>query len=116
MQVQFAQAIIFGILGALLAEALKRWEQYGKLPKAKFNALFTDLRAWLALAILALLGGLFGYFTLERNPKTTMDVCFFAGVGGMSVVRNFLSAAVHNREVTLGSSVNDSLSLRDILT
>jgi hypothetical protein len=58
-------AFLFGAFGAIVAEVLKRWQQWNDMPEGCFEGTKTNPLDW--------------------------SLCFFVGVGAMSTVRNFLS-------------------------
>jgi hypothetical protein len=84
-------AFFFGAFGAIVAEVLKRWQQWNELPEERFRALFKSLKFWSIAVFLVLLGGTVGCFEGTKTNPIDWSLCFFVGIGAMSTVRNFLS-------------------------
>jgi tetratricopeptide (TPR) repeat protein len=81
----------FGAFGAILAELLKRWQQWNEMPEKRFFALFKSIEFWSITLFLILLGGGVGVFEGRKTHPIDYSLCFFVGVGAVSIVRNFLS-------------------------
>ena len=87
-----AIAFLLGAFGALVAEVLKRWQQWSDLPEDQFRALVKSVKFWAATLFLILLGGPAGIFAGTRIQTVDWPLCFFGGIGFMSIIRNILSA------------------------
>ena len=87
-----AIAFLLGAFGALVAEVLKRWQQWSDLPEDQFRALVKSVKFWAATLFLILLGGLAGIFAGTRTQTVDWQLCFFGGIGFMSIIRNILAA------------------------
>jgi tetratricopeptide (TPR) repeat protein len=81
----------FGAFGAIVAELLKRWQQWNEMPEKRFFALFKSIEFWSITLFLILLGGGVGAFEGKKMHPIDYSLCFFVGVGAVSIVRNFLS-------------------------
>jgi tetratricopeptide (TPR) repeat protein len=81
----------FGAFGAIVAELLKRWQQWNEMPEKRFFALFKSIEFWFITLFLILLGGGVGVFEGRKTQPIDYSLCFFVGVGAVSIVRNFLS-------------------------
>jgi tetratricopeptide (TPR) repeat protein len=81
----------FGAFGAIVAELLKRWQQWNEMPEKRFFALFKSIEFWSITLFLILLGGGVGVFEGRKTHPSDYSLCFFVGVGAVSIVRNFLS-------------------------
>ena len=84
-------AFLFGAFGAIVAEVLKRWQQWNDLPEKRFLALLKSIEFWAITVFLILLGGSVGVFEGTKTHPIDWSLCFFVGVGAISTVRNFLS-------------------------
>ena len=84
-------AFLFGAFGAIVAEVLKRWQQWNDMPEKRFRALFKSFKFWSIALFLVLLGGTVGCFEGTKTNPIDWSLCFFVGIGAMSTVRNFLS-------------------------
>src|SRR5580700_8119769 len=84
-------AFLFGAFGAIVAEVLKRWQQWNDMPEKRFRALFKSLKFYSITVFLILLGGTVGCFEGTKTNPIDWSLCFFVGIGAMSTVRNFLS-------------------------
>jgi tetratricopeptide (TPR) repeat protein len=82
----------FGAFGAIVAELLKRWQQWNEMPEKRFFALFKSIELWSITLFLILLGGGVGVFEGRKTHPIDYSLSFFVGVGAVSIVRNFLSA------------------------
>jgi hypothetical protein len=112
-------AFLFGSLGALMAEIIKRWDQLASMPEKKFNALLRSIRVWAAVLFLVILGGLGGIFTNQQATKATWQFLFVSGAGMMLFVRNIVSAAAKHQPDHLGKEDDVKnpkvvITLRDI--
>ena len=87
-----AIAFLLGAFGALVAEVLKRWQQWSDLPEDQFYALVKSVKFWAATLFLILLGGLAGIYAGTRARTVDWQLCFFGGIGFMSIIRNILAA------------------------
>jgi hypothetical protein len=96
-------AFLMGALGAVLAEVVKRWEQFGKITDEKFAALHKSPKVWAAVALLTVLGGLGGIFAFQEADKASLQFLFVSGAGMMLFVRNVLAAVAHNQPEKLGT-------------
>jgi tetratricopeptide (TPR) repeat protein len=81
----------FGAFGAIVAELLKRWQQWNEMPEKRFFALFKSMEFWSITLFLVLLGGGVGILEGRKTHPIDHSLCFFVGVGAVSIVRNFLS-------------------------
>jgi len=97
-----ALAFLFGALGGLIAEIIKRWDQFGSMEDDKFKALSTSVKVWAAIVFLVILGGLGGLFTYQQATKATWQFLFVSGAGMMLFVRNIVSAAAKHQPDHLG--------------
>lgn len=84
-------AFLFGAFGAIVAEVLKRWQQWNDMPEKRFLALLKSIEFWAITVFLILLGGSVGVFEGTKTHPIDWSLCFFVGVGAISTVRNFLS-------------------------
>ena len=84
-------AFLFGAIGAIVAEVLKRWQQWNDMPEKRFLALLKSIEFWAITVFLILLGGSVGVFEGTKTHPIDWSLCFFVGVGAISTVRNFLS-------------------------
>jgi len=84
-------AFLFGAFGAIVAEVLKRWQQWNDMPEKRFLALLKSIEFWAITVFLILLGGSVGVFEGTKTHPIDWPLCFFVGVGVISTVRNFLS-------------------------
>ena len=84
-------AFVFGAFGAIVAELLKRWQQWNDMPEKRFLALLKSIEFWAITVFLILLGGSVGVFEGTKTHPIDWSLCFFVGVGAISTVRNFLS-------------------------
>src|SRR5271157_6033347 len=84
-------AFLFGAFGAIVAEVLKRWQQWNDMPEKRFLALLKSIEFWAITVFLILLGGSVGVFKGTKTHPIDWSLCFFVGVGAISIVRNFLS-------------------------
>src|SRR5271167_2652625 len=84
-------AFLFGAFGAMVAEVLKRWQQWNDMPEKRFLALLKSIEFWAITVFLILLGGSVGAFEGTKTHPIDWPLCFFVGVGAISTVRNFLS-------------------------
>jgi MFS family permease len=82
-------AFLFGAFGAIVAELLKRWQQWNDMPKKRFLALSKSIELWAITVFLILLGGSVGVFESTKTHPIDWSLCFFVGVGAISTVRNF---------------------------
>jgi len=115
---------LFGALGALVAEVVKRWDQLESLPEKKFAALLQSLKFWTAILFLVVLGGLGGIFAFQQTKTANFQVFFISGAGMMLFVRNIVSASVKHKTDHLGeeevnptawrTEVDTRITLRDI--
>jgi hypothetical protein len=55
-------AFLFGAFGAIVAEVVKRWQQWNDMPKNRFLALLKSIEFWAITVFLILLGGSVGVF------------------------------------------------------
>src|SRR5271165_906742 len=84
-------AFLFCAFGAIVAEVLKRWQQWNDMPEKRFLALLKSIEFWAITVFLILLGGSVGAFGGTKTHPIDWSLCFFVGVGAISTVRNFLS-------------------------
>jgi hypothetical protein len=84
-------AFLFGAFGVIVAEVLKRWQQWNDMPEKRFLALLKSIEFWAITVFLILLGGSVGVFEGTKTHPIAWSLCFFVGVGAISTVRNFLS-------------------------
>jgi tetratricopeptide (TPR) repeat protein len=84
-------AFFFGACGALVAELLKRWQQWNNIPEGRFLALLQNKEFWLVVLFLILLGGSVGFFEASRTHPLDWSVCFFVSAGAVSIIRNLFS-------------------------
>jgi hypothetical protein len=84
-------AFLFGAFGVIVAEVLKRWQQWNAMPEKRFLALLKSIEFWAITVFLILLGGSVGVFEGTKTHPIDWPLCFFVGVGVISTVRNFLS-------------------------
>ena len=84
-------AFLFGVCGAIVAEVLKRWQQWYNMPEKRFLALLQSKEFWLINALLILIGGTVGLLEGQRARPFDWSVCFLVSVGAVTFVRNFLS-------------------------
>ena len=84
-------AFVFGAFGAIVAELLKRWQQWNDMPEKRFLVLLKSIEFWAITLFLILLGGSVGVFEGTKTHPIDWSLCFFVGVGAISTVRNFLS-------------------------
>jgi hypothetical protein len=84
-------AFLFGAFGAIVAEVLKRWQQWNDMPEKRFLALLKSIEFWAITVFLILLGGSVGVFEGTKTHPIDWSLCFFVGVGAIGTVRNFLS-------------------------
>jgi hypothetical protein len=84
-------AFLFGAFGVIVAEVLKRWQQWNDMPEKRFLALLKSIEFWAITVFLILLGGSVGVFEGTKTHPIDWSLCFFVGVGAISTVRNFLS-------------------------
>jgi tetratricopeptide (TPR) repeat protein len=80
--------------GAIVAEVLKRWQQWSDMPEKRFLALSKTIEFWAITVFLILLSGSVGVFEGTKTHPIDWSLCFFVGVGAISTVRNFLSGVV----------------------
>jgi len=83
-------AFLFGAIGAIVAEVLKRWQQWNDMPEKRFLALLKGIEFWAITVFLILLGGSVGVFEGTKTHPIDWSLCFFVG-RAISTVRNFLS-------------------------
>src|SRR5271165_7542140 len=81
--------VSFRRLGAIVAELLKRWQQWNDMPEKRFLALLKSIELWAITVFLILLGGSVGVFEGTKTHPIDWSLCFFVGVGAISTVRNF---------------------------
>ena len=81
----------FGAFGAIVAELLKRWQQWNEMPEKRFFALFKSIEFWFITLFLILLGGGVGVFAGRKTNPIDYSLCFLVGVGAVSILRNILS-------------------------
>src|SRR5260370_40512398 len=60
-------AFLFGAFGAIVAEVLKRWQQWNDMPEKRFLALLKNIEFWAITVFLILLGGSVGVFERTKN-------------------------------------------------
>jgi hypothetical protein len=84
-------AFLFGAFGAIVAEVLKRWQQWNDMPEKRFLALLKSIEFWAITVFLILLSGSVGVFEGTKTHQIDWSLCFFVGVGAIGTVRNFLS-------------------------
>jgi tetratricopeptide repeat protein len=84
-------AFLFGAFGAIVAEVLKRWQQWNVLSEKRFLALLKSIEFWVITVFLILLSGSVGVFEGTKTHPIDWSTCFFVGVGAISIVRNFFS-------------------------
>jgi hypothetical protein len=111
-------AFLLGALGGLIAEIIKRWDQFGRMSEAKFRSLWRSLKTWAAVLVLIVAGGMGGIFCYQEAPAATWQLLFFTGAGMMLSVRNVLSAAASHAPDHLGvrstKGIVQDVKLRDI--
>jgi hypothetical protein len=62
-------AFLFGAFGAIVAEVLKRWQQWNDMPKKRFLALLKSIEFCAIAVFLILLSGSVGVFEgIKRHP------------------------------------------------
>jgi hypothetical protein len=86
-------AFFFAAIGAIVAEVLKRWQQWNNMPEKRSVALLKSKESWAVTVFLILLGGSMGAFEATRTHPIDWSLSFFVGVGAISTIRNILSGA-----------------------
>jgi len=76
-------AFLFGAIGAIVAEVLKRWQQWNDMPEKRFLALLKSIEFWAITVFLILLGGSVGVFESTKTHPIDWSLCFFVGVGAI---------------------------------
>ena len=74
---------LLGAFGAIVAEALKRWQQWNDMPKKRFLALLKSIEFWAITVFLILLSGNVGVFEGMKTHPIDWSLCFFVGVGAI---------------------------------
>jgi len=90
-------AFLFGAFGAIVAEVLKRWQQWNNMPEKRFLALLKSIEFWAITVFLILLSGSVGVFEGTKTHPIDWSLCFFVGVGAISTVRNFSPGVAAHR-------------------
>jgi len=104
---------ILGAVGALIAEIIKQWERFGKMPPKRFWACLRSPKTVAAALVLMLVGALSAWFLTHRITDPTPELGFFSGLGAMSLLRQTLAGAAANKATELGPA--DEVNWRDVL-
>ena len=70
-------AFLFGAFGAIVAEVLKRWQQWNEMPEKRFLALLKSIEFWAITVFLILLGGSVGVFEGTKTHPIDWSLSMF---------------------------------------
>lgn len=107
------QFVLLGSLGATSVELLKLYENRGKLPQKKYQALARSQLFWLVTMGMLLSSGFIAWAVhADREGVRIWDIVI-TGIAARSVVRGAVASKVANSRTNLG--VHESpVSVRDI--
>jgi len=71
-------AFLFGAFGVIVAEVLKRWQQWNDMPGKRFLALLKSIEFWAITVFLILLGGSVGVFEGTKTHPIDWPLCLAA--------------------------------------
>jgi len=113
--------VLWGVLGAILAEAVKQRQKWSALSEKKFRAQFKSLKFWATFVFLVACGAVASYFLYEdAGDGLSAYSCFGAGAGAQALIRSFAASAATTKGGRFGFGTNgaasaERLSWNDIL-
>jgi hypothetical protein len=112
--------ILWGSLGAVLAELVKQRQKWSALSEAKFRAQFKSLKFWATFLFLVGCGASASYFLYEdAGAGLSAFSCFGAGAGAQALIRSLGASAVTIQGSRFGfdtrAAASGKVSWRDIL-
>jgi len=116
--------IMWGIFGAILAEAVKQRQKWEALSEKKFRAQFKSVKFWATVIFLMACGGVASYFLFQDAAgKISVYSCFAAGAGAQALIRNIGASASAGKTRRFGfgkaeaeAAAEERLTWRDILS
>ena len=103
--------ILWGVSGAIAAEALKQRQKWTALPEAKFRAQFRSLKFWAVVLLLTFCGGAAAYFVFEDAAgKLSAKSCCAAGAGAQALLRAMAAAGAGSKSKRFSFREADSLA------
>ena len=113
--------ILWGVFGAILAEAVKQRQKWSALSEKKFHAQFKSLKFWATFVFLVACGAVASYFLYEdAGAGLSGYSCFAAGAGAQALIRSFAASAATTKGSRFGFGAKEAasadwLSWNDIL-